>query len=66
MKKMKINSYRLRMVFGKWYIIKYADDGATEIEREGPIEWSNANQKCSKLREKGLVDLDRLNDTEIR
>lgn len=60
------DSYRLRMVFGQWYIILYADNGATEIKRTGPFTWKDGLKQSETYRAKGLIDLDRLNDTSIR
>ena len=60
-----IDSFRLRMIYGKWYIIYFADTGATEVKREGPLSWNIASQQIANCQNDGLIDLDRLSETQV-
>jgi hypothetical protein len=60
-----VDSYRLRMLFGKWFIYLYADKGNTIIKHEGPLAWNIASQQAANYAKDGLTDLDRLSDTQV-
>jgi hypothetical protein len=60
--KVDIDSFRLRMLFGAWYIFLYADNGETEIKKDGPFGWNIANQQVANYMNDGLTDLDRLKE----
>lgn len=53
----KLDAFRLRMIFGEWFIYQYCE--GKELERLGPLDWRTASSKCEAMRSANIQDLDR-------
>lgn len=56
MKKSFKGTYRLRSLFGKWYINFQTEEGMKAIR--GPYQYAEAQARCTGMKRNGWVDGD--------